>query len=80
MTWNIHIYEFLRRPLRDYIFGTTRAKVTRTGLGLYYFSCIRSFMDHAIPAFYSSLPKYLIQKWERNTQKTAMSIICHGII
>ena len=57
-----------------------RAKDTRTDLGLFYSSCIRSIMDYAIPAFHFSLPKYLIQKLERDIQKRAMSIICPGVI
>ena len=63
------------------------AKVTRTDLGLFYYSCISSIMDHAIlqtsnfklPAFYLILPKYLMQELER-IQKRAMSIICPGVI
>ena len=56
-----------------------RAKDTRTDLGPFYSSCIRSIMDYAIPAFHFSLPKYLIQKLERDIQKRAMSIICPGV-
>ena len=56
-----------------------RAKDTRTDLGLFYSSCIRSVMDYPIPAFHFSLPKYLIQKLERDIQKRAMSIICPGV-
>ena len=54
-----------------------RANVTRTDLGLFYSSCIRSIMDYAVPAFHFSLPKYLMQELER-IQKRAMSIICPG--
>ena len=36
-----------------------RAKVTRTDLGLFYSSCIRSIIDYAVTAFHFSLPKYL---------------------
>ena len=57
-----------------------RAKDTRTDLGLFYSSCIRSVMDYAILAFHFSLPKYLIQKLERDIQKRAMFIICLGVI
>ena len=56
-----------------------RAKVTRTDLGLFYSSCIRSVMDYAMPAFHFSMPKYLMQELER-IQKRAMSIICSGVI
>ena len=56
-----------------------RAKDTRTDLGLFYVSCIRSIMNYAIPFFHFSLPKYLIQKLERDIQKRAMSIICPGV-
>ena len=56
-----------------------RAKDTRTDLGLFYASCIRSIMNYAIPAFHFSLPKYLIKKLERDIQKRAVSIICPGV-
>ena len=36
-------------------------------------------MDYAIPAFLFSLPKYLIQRLERDIQKRAVSIICPGV-
>ena len=55
-----------------------RTKDTRTDLGLFYSSCIRSIMDHAVPAFHFSLAKYLMQALER-IQKRAMSIICPGV-
>ena len=55
-----------------------KAKVTRTDLGLFYSSCIRSIMDYAVPAFHFSLPKYLMQELER-VQKRAMSIIYPGV-
>ena len=75
------LMKFLIRPLRDYSFWynfNKRVKVTRTDLGLFYSSCIRSIMDYAIPAFHFSLPKYLMQELER-IQKRAMSIICPGV-
>ena len=55
-----------------------RAKVTCTGLGLFYSSCSGSIMDHAIPACHFSLAKYLMQELER-IQKRAMSIICPSV-
>ena len=56
-----------------------RTKVTRTDLGLFYSSSIRSFMDHAIPGLHFSLPKYLMQELE-SIQKRAMSIICPDVV
>ena len=56
-----------------------RAKDTRTDLGLFYASCIRSIMNYAIPAFHFSLPKYLIQKLERDIQNRAVSSICPDV-
>ena len=49
-TWNIHINEILKKASkRIYLLvQLKRAKVTRTNLGLFYSSCIRSIMDHAI--------------------------------
>ena len=41
-----------------------RAKVTRTDLGLFHSSCIRSIMDYALLAFHFSWPKYLTQELE----------------
>ena len=56
----------------------TRAKVARTDIGLFYFSCFRSIMGYALPAFHFSLHKYLMQELER-VQKRTMSIICPGV-
>ena len=77
LTWNIHINEILKKSSKRLYFlvQLKRAKVTCTGLGLFYSSCIRSIMDHAIPACHFSLAKYLMQELER-IQKRAMSIIC----
>ena len=54
-----------------------RAKVTRTDLGLFHSSCIRSIMDYALPAFHFSLPKYLTQELEQAVQKRAMSNVSY---
>ena len=80
-TWNIHINEILKKASKRIYFlvQLKGAKVTRTDLGLFYYSCISSIMDHAIPAFHLILPKYLMQELER-IQKRAMSIICPGVI
>ena len=81
-TWNIHINEILKKASQRLYFlvQLKRAKDTRTDLGPFYSSCIRSIMDYAIPAFHFSLPKYLIQKLERDIQKRVMFIICPGVI
>ena len=80
LTWNIHVNEILNKAPKRFYFWVQlkRAKVTRTDLGLFYSSCIRSIMDYAVPAFHFSLPKYLMQELER-IQKRAMSIICPGV-
>ena len=80
-TWNIHINEILKKASQRLYFlvQLKRAKDTRADLGLFYASCIRSITNYAIPAFHFSLPKYLIQKLERDIQKRAMSIICPGV-
>ena len=54
-----------------------RAKVTRTDLGLFHFSCIRSIMNYTLPAFHFSLPKYLTQELEQAVQKRAMSNVSY---
>ena len=35
----------------DLLVQLNRAKVARTDLGLFYYSCIRSIMDYVIPVF-----------------------------
>ena len=47
LTWNIHINEIVKKASKRIYFLTQikRAKVARTDLGLFYSSCIRSFMD-----------------------------------
>ena len=54
LTWNIHINEILKKASKRLYFlvQLKRAKVTRTDLGLFYSSCIRSIMDYAVPAFH----------------------------
>ena len=77
----MHINEILKKASKRLYFlvQLKRAKDTRTDLGFFYASCIRSITNYAIPAFHFSLPKYLIQKLERDIQKRAMSIICPGV-
>ena len=69
---------FLWEPNVFTLVQLKRAKVTRTDLGLFYSSFIRSIMDYPVPAFCFSLAKYLMQELER-IQKRAMSIICPGV-
>ena len=47
LTWNIHINEILKKASKRlyFLLQLKRAKVTRTDLGLFYSSCIRSIMD-----------------------------------
>ena len=54
LTWNIHINEILKKASKRlyFLLQLKRAKVTRTDLGLFYSSCIRSIMDYAVPAFH----------------------------
>ena len=54
LTWNIHINEILKKASKRlyFLLQLKRAKVTRTDLGLFYSSCIRSIMDNAVPAFH----------------------------
>ena len=61
LTWNIHIIEIVKKASRISYFWIQlkRAKVASTDLGLFYSSCIRSIMDHAVPVFHYSLLKYL---------------------
>ena len=54
-----------------------RTKVTRTDLGLFHSSCIRSIMNYTLPAFHFSLPKYLTQELEQAVQKRAMSNVSY---
>lgn len=56
-----------------------RATVTRTDLGLFYSSCIRSILDYVVPAFHFSLAKYSMQELECIQTRRAMSIICLGV-
>ena len=75
LTWNIYINETVKKASKIlYIFlvQLKRAKVTRTDLGLFHSSCIRSIMDYAVPAFHFRLTKYLTQELEP-VQKRAMS-------
>ena len=75
---SIYLFQsFLWEPNVFTLVQLKRAKVTRTDLGLFYSSCIRSIMDYAVPAFHFSLAKYLMKELER-IQKRAMSIICPG--
>ena len=54
LTWNIHINEILKKASKKlyFLLQLKRAKVTRTDLGLFYSSCIRSIMDYAVPAYH----------------------------
>ena len=54
LTWNIHINEILKKASKRLCFlvQLKRAEVTRTDLGLFYSSCIRSIIDYAVPAFH----------------------------
>ena len=54
LTWNIHINEILKKASKRlyFLLQLKRAKVTRTDLGLFYSSCIRSIMDYAVPAYH----------------------------
>ena len=54
LTWNIHINEILKKASKRlyFLLQLKRAKVTRTDLGLFYSSCIRSIMDYALPAYH----------------------------
>ena len=69
---------FLWEPNVFTLVQLKRAKVTRTDLGLFYSSFIRSIMDYPVPAFCFSLAKYLMQELER-IQKRAVSIICPAV-
>ena len=75
---SIYLFQsFLWEPNVFTLVQLKRAKNTRTDLGLFCSSCIRSIMDYAVLAFHFSLAKYLMQELER-IQKGAMSIICPG--
>ena len=78
LTWNIYINETVKKAPSDDIFlvQLKRAKVTRTDVGLFHSSCIRSIMEYALPAFHFSLPKYLTQELEP-VQKRAMSNVSY---
>ena len=54
LTWNIHINEILKKASKRlyFLLQLKRAKVTRTDLGLFYSSCIRSIMDYVVPAYH----------------------------
>ena len=54
LTWNSHINEILKKASKRlyFLLQLKRAKVTRTDLGLFYSSCIRSIMDYAVPAYH----------------------------
>lgn len=56
-----------------------RATVTRSDLGLFYSSCIRSITDYAVPAFHFSLAKYSMQELECIQTRRTKSIICLGV-
>ena len=51
-----------------------RAKVPCNDLGLFDITCVRSVLDYAIPVYYYSLPKYLVNELEP-VQKRALKIM-----
>ena len=58
LSWNDHINEVIKKASKRLYFlvQLKRAKVPRKDLGLFYFTCIRSVLDYAVPVFYYSLP------------------------
>ena len=59
------------------IFQLKRARVPPHDLALFYISCVRSVIDHAVPAFDNALPQYLKNELLR-LEKRALSIITSG--
>ena len=61
LTWNPHIEKVIKKACKRLYFPVQlkREKLPIEVLVLFYITCIRSVIDYAIPAFYSSLPQNL---------------------
>ena len=80
LSWNTHVNDVVKKAAKRLYFlvQLKRAKVPCKDLGLFYITCVRSVLDYAIPVYYYSLPKYLINELER-IQKRALKIMCPSL-
>ena len=76
LLWNTHVNDVIKKAAKRIYFlvRLKRAKVSCNGLELFYITCVRSVLDYAIPVFYYSLPKYLVNELER-VQKRDLKIM-----
>ena len=67
LSWNTHVNDVIKKAAKRLYFlvQLKGAKVTCNDLGLFYITCVRSVLDYAIPFYYYSLPKYLVNEPER---------------
>ena len=79
LTWNDHITEAVKKAIKRlyFLIQIKRARVPPHDLALFYISCVRSVIDHAVPAFYNTLPQYLKNEL-LSLEKRALSIITSG--
>ena len=80
LSWNTHVNDVIKKAAKRLYFlvQLKRAKVPCNDLGLFYITCVRSVLDYAIPVYYYSLPKYLVNELER-VQKRALKIMCPSL-
>ena len=80
LSWNTHVNDVIKKAAKRLYFlvQLKRAKVPCNDLGLFYITCVRSVLDYAIPVYYYSLPKYLVNELER-VQKRALKIMCPNL-
>ena len=76
LSWNTHVNDVTKKAAKRLylLVQLKRAKVPCNDLGLFYITCVRSVLDYAIPVYYYSLPKYLVNELER-VQKRALKIM-----
>ena len=80
LSWNTHVNDVIKKAAKRLYFSVQlkRAKVPCNDLGLCYITCVRSVLDYAIPVYYYSLPKYLVNELER-AQMRALKIMCPSL-
>ena len=80
LSWNTHVNDVIKKAAKRLYFlvQLNRAKVPCNDLGLFYITCVKSVLDYAIPLYYHSHPKYLVNELER-VQKRALKIMCPSL-
>ena len=75
LTWNAHVRDVIKKASKRiyFLIQLKRANVSHDDLKLFYITCIRSILDYAVPVFYYSLPKHLMNEMER-MQKHVMGV------